>query len=709
MTTSDRILRALSAGLPADPVAWAQGCLDGRLGADVSAARRLLLEAWAWLPLSMTNEGRLPVRWTLDGALPRPTAPDLWGLPKGAIQSIGDAVRPLGVLTLAGFDGRLESPAQREAHRERVVSACAAVLDEPSLELIAVLPAGALVLARRQAVRVPSGLVARWGATWGDATLPEPPPWRRGGSARTRSEWVERGLAVAESGEIGALDAALAVSLAALDARGLLKARLAACPPGGRVKVREWSTAAAALKGVAKTGTDRPPALERGSHAELAEALLVRLREDGVELAYDGAELRISAGSTWAPCDAARLSQTLQGWDGAHLSAGGGLAVQANTVTGALALLKARVTVGEAFFETSPPGVAIGGRLILPSGDDRPICADDRVLAEHVLDGRVDGSRGVTRWLRFLADLFEGDNDREERIGYLQEWLGAALFGEATSYRGLPFLVGGGHNGKSALCFAVADLFAGGAVCHVDPTALAGDRAEYYLSAFRRARLNVVADVPLTPIAETSYLKRLATGDVVTGRNPSGRPFSFRSSAAWLLAGNDLPPSADTSEGLASRFVPIRLSRVFRDGDPGVLPPAVLADLLRAERVGVIFWAAAGLRRLRARGAYAVPASSMKMRRLWMYGDSAGAWWGEALDHDAPKDLRVWRSRQEWYRLYTLWAKAERQTVLSAEKWGSIFARRGVDRQCRGGVSGYRLALSASAAQKCVDAADQGG
>lgn len=705
MTLSDRILRALSGGLPVDPVLWAQGCLQGRHAANVSAAGRLTLEAWAWAPLSMSADGRLPVRWNLDGDLPRPSAPDLWALTREALHAVGDPVRPTGVLTCPDLlrGGPAVTAADREARRGRLLSALGDVLDEPSLELIAVLPAGALVLARKRLVRVPRGLDAVWGPSWGDAADPEPPEWRSAKPHRTRAEWVERGLRVAESGDIGAPDARLAVSLAAIDERGLLRARLASAPAGSRVPIREWATAAAALRGSAKRGSERPPTLERGSHAELAEALLARLRDDGVELAHDGADLRMSVGGSWAPCDGARLSQTLQGWDGAALSTGGGLAVQANTVTGALALLKARVAVSPGFFEAAPPGVAIGGRLILPTGEDRPISADDRVLAEHVIDGRVDGPRSVTRWLRFLRELFRDDADQPQKIAYLQEWLGAALFGEATSYRGLPFLVGGGFNGKSALCFAVADLFAEGAVCHVDPRALAGDRAEYYLSAFRRARLNVVADVPLKPIAETSYLKQLVTGDVVTGRDPAGKPFALRSSAAWLLAGNDLPPSADTSPGLASRFLPLRLSRVFRDGEPGTLPPAVLADLLRAERVGVILWAAEGLRRLKTQGAYTMPPSALRERRLWMHGDSATAWWHEAIDHAAPVDLRPWRSKAALYACYETWAKGNHQPVLSAERWGQVFGKVGAERQCRRGVTGYRLSLSATPLPISVD------
>jgi len=701
MTNPDRILRALAPGLPVDPVLWAQACLEARSG-DTSASWRLTLEAWAWAPLSMTAEGRLPVRWTLDGSLPRPSSPDLWALPPAVLAAVGDPVRPIGVLTVA-LDGGPLSASQREALRERVLSAASAVLDEPSLELLAVLPAGVLVLARKPAVRVPAGLTAAWGVTWGSATAVEPPAWRRGAKRYTRAEWVERGLAVAERGEIGAPDAVLAVSLATLDARGLLKGRLAACPPGGRVKVREWMLAAPALRGAATRGADRPPALERGSHAELAEALICRLREDGVELAYDGANLRLSAGSTWAPCDAARLSQTLQGWDGAHLAQGGSLAVQASTVHGAFALLRARVAVAPAFFEHAPPGVAIGGRLILPTGEDRPISADDRVLAEHVLEGRVDGPRSVRRWLAFLGELFRDDADREQRIAYLQEWLGAALFGEANAYRGLPFLVGTGQNGKSALCFAIQDLFTADAVRHVDPKSLTGDHAEYYVASLEGGKVLIGFDVSGEMLRDTSFLKRVISGEPIDARRPGEMPRKVLFRGAVILAGQELPPSADTSNAFESRFLPLRLTRVFRDGDPGVLPPAVLADLLRAERVGVILWAAEGLRRLRRQGAYTCPPSALRERRLWMHGDSAAAWWAEALDFSTPMDARPWRTKAAWYALYVEWAKRERQTVLSAERWGTIFTRKGYDRQCRGGQVGYRLALSASAAQISVD------
>jgi phage/plasmid-associated DNA primase len=129
----------------------------------------------------------------------------------------------------------------------------------------------------------------------------------------------------------------------------------------------------------------------------------------------------------------------------------------------------------------------------------------------------------------------------------------------------------------------------------------------------------------------------------------------------------------------------------------------VLADLLRAERVGVIRWAAEGLRRLRRQGAYTCPPSALRERRLWMHGDSAAAWWAEAIDWSVPKEDRPWHARTDLYGHYVAWAKAQRQAVLSADKWGTIFTRKHYERQCRGGRSGYLLALSASAAQISVD------
>ena len=75
----------------------------------------------------------------------------------------------------------------------------------------------------------------------------------------------------------------------------------------------------------------------------------------------------------------------------------------------------------------------------------------------------------------------------------------------------------------------------------------------------------------------------------------------------------------------------------------------------------------------------------------------------EAIDWSVPKDKRPWHTRAALYGHYVEWAKAQRQAVLSADKWGTIFTRKHYERQCRGGRSGYLLSLSASAAQILVD------
>jgi len=752
---ADKVLRHLNAhGVPIDPLAWEAACAAQAAIAS-TPAERVVLQRLSWAPLTMLGSGRIPVRWVTDGLWPIPMSPDLAAIPAPVLACIGDGRHPVAILfdrllrpralaSLSGdpvlladiesgtfdgglmlrawLDGKGEPPPdflpggryeaagawastmpdraerQRDAERAAVLRLAHAVILREGLDLLAVSAAGVVCLAadRGGVDGLGADIRARWGWSWGEARsadFPEDEPPTIA-PLRERAVWAEDGLTVATHGNIEERGARLAVSIATLDLRAQLKAILAGAPNGGRREIKAWSQAAreraAAANQASAVGV---PRLTRGTHAELAEALRSTLVDEGQLLTHDGLGWRRSFGTTWEGFTDAPLSVQLQRWDGAPVGDSGDvLKVSAGAVEGSLRLLTHLVAVPPDYFDTPTPGVVLGDRILLDTGDDRPITEHDRIRAEDAIDCRITDPRACPHWLRFLSDVFRDDYDRADRTAYLQEWLGAALWGEATRYRGLPVLLGHGSNGKGTFISTVQSLFSPAAQATVDLESLGGNHAEYYVVSLKGKRLNAVGDMNAKDVAATGTFKSAVLGEAITGRDPGGKPITFRPQAAWLIALNDLPRIADSSTGLYERFVPMRFKRHFSPNDPATVPAEEMLAGLRAERLGIIFWALEGLHRLRAQRRYTIPPSSIRLRRSWVaLGDDVRAWILAEMDIETPGAHVTQVRTAEAHVRFQEWCKEQRLRPDPVTVFGKKMSAAGFVSKVIGGARVYEI------------------
>jgi putative DNA primase/helicase len=82
--------------------------------------------------------------------------------------------------------------------------------------------------------------------------------------------------------------------------------------------------------------------------------------------------------------------------------------------------------------------------------------------------------------------------------------------------------------------------------------------------------------------------------------------WSGRFDTRFMLLTNELPRLTDSSGALASRFIILRMTESFYGRED-----AALGARLAVELPGILLWAAEGLRRLKARGRFVMPASSL--------------------------------------------------------------------------------------------------
>jgi P4 family phage/plasmid primase-like protien len=201
------------------------------------------------------------------------------------------------------------------------------------------------------------------------------------------------------------------------------------------------------------------------------------------------------------------------------------------------------------------------------------------------------------QWLAFLDMMLERDR---ERIDLLQEMFGYCLTFD-TSRQKFFVLEGDGSNGKSVVLSVLTELVDRSNVSNV-PLELFGER--FQLASTIGKLVNIAAEADrLTRVAEGT-LKQFTGGDRMNFDRKGIAPIETHPTARLVIATNNRPAFADRSEGLWRRMIliPFRVRIPDTEQDPH------LAAKLRAELPGILMWAVQGLRRLKDRGAFTVPA-----------------------------------------------------------------------------------------------------
>jgi|GEM_PF-610672 len=203
----------------------------------------------------------------------------------------------------------------------------------------------------------------------------------------------------------------------------------------------------------------------------------------------------------------------------------------------------------------------------------------------------LDSGAECSRFLRFLDEVFEGD---EQRVMLVQEMLGYCLTPETRAHKSF-ILTGAGANGKSVLIDVLEALVGKENVSHVPLGELSKpfSRADIVGKLVNVSSENEVEGSKLN----TQYFKNLVAGDEVRVERKYEQGFSYRPICKLVFAVNKLPDSRDKSHGFYRRLVLIPFDRIFSGEDDD----KHLLEKLLAELPGIFNFAVEGLRRLRER------------------------------------------------------------------------------------------------------------
>lgn len=309
--------------------------------------------------------------------------------------------------------------------------------------------------------------------------------------------------------------------------------------------------------------------------------------------------------------------------DGVYIDDGGGAVREAAVellgeryraahLTNVLQVLKARHTQVRLPVGYAEPD---GSLLNLPNGlldwnrcELRP--HSPLVPSVHRVPVRWDPLVGCPATLRFLEQLF---GDDPSVITFVEEIVGAVLYGGVPFHQRAIMLLGGGKNGKGTFLKWLRALVGDRNVSEVKPQAL---DAERFASAQLYGKLaNLAGDVGPSAFKEAERFKEITAGDTITAEHKYGQPFSFLPVATVIGSFNEMPVTADRSDGFFRRWLVLPFPHRFvgkeeYTGGEGERLRAkhALQDVLAPEELsGFLVRAVAGLRRLYERGDFSPP------------------------------------------------------------------------------------------------------
>lgn len=423
------------------------------------------------------------------------------------------------------------------------------------------------------------------------------------------------------------------------------------------------------------------PAFERGDHVELGKDLAKQLggrgrasctAEFGLRV-YDPRDRTINhpEGWSWRLQTDDLISRWVTRYAGRFVASEGKkprpINLRANDIAGIVKVAKMELHEEGSVFDQPHIVAFSNGNLNIVTrrfADEQPL-PGDRVLTENILPYPYSPEAvAPERWTKFLKEVL---GDDEDKVKFLQEFVGACIHGKAAAWQTHPILVGEGANGKSTLIKVLRALFPKDAVSSSSPSSWS---ATFGRATLASAMLNLVTDMDERELLKDSgSIKAILSADPIEIERKFKDRYVMVPRAGHVFACNRLPTSADRSHGFFRRFVVLRFDRVFAPHEQDHR----LEEFLTSKHglSGIYSWAREGYERRVKQGHYTIPVSHRAAVREWREkSDSALAWASACLVADAA--AREGSARL--YQCYRSWCERTGHRAQSMKSWGETMA-----------------------------------
>ncbi len=315
-----------------------------------------------------------------------------------------------------------------------------------------------------------------------------------------------------------------------------------------------------------------------------------------------------------------------------------------------IANLVSFICADDSFFSDAPAGIAAGSDFwtVTAEGDvvSESLSADHRQRLKISSPPVFDAEANLFGML--LDNAFGIGEAGMAQRELLQMAMGAACIRVLWRHRTVLMLYGKTSTGKSTLLEIVKSLFPADVVGATSPQNWG---SEYYVAALAGKMLNLVGEIdPHTPIPGGAF-KAVTGGDVVEGRHPTHRPFSFVCDAGHIFNANRLPPTRDKDDAFYRRWRIVE----FKNPIPVGQENTRLAERIIAEEHGAVLgWLLDGAARLAKRGGLPETDEHVRLVQYWRASNNSAlqflldAEYCETIAGHEIKASEVFESYRKW-------------------------------------------------------------
>jgi P4 family phage/plasmid primase-like protien len=212
------------------------------------------------------------------------------------------------------------------------------------------------------------------------------------------------------------------------------------------------------------------------------------------------------------------------------------------------------------------------------------------------------------KWEQFLQETFVDDEDREEKIGFLQRWFGLCLISD-TTYQAFLVLYGQPGTGKSVIGGGLIAMLGHANVSYATPRAM---NSRFGLDPLIGKLANVVTDLDSEEKLDRGIFKRLVDGGLVMTEQKYKNPRPACSTVRFVFGTNKMPTGSNVNDGMWRRMIVLECNQVVPPDRRNLAMSRPEYWLEQGELPGMLNWALAGLGKLRQEVALVPPARSME-------------------------------------------------------------------------------------------------
>ena len=341
--------------------------------------------------------------------------------------------------------------------------------------------------------------------------------------------------------------------------------------------------------------------------------------------------------------------------------------VSSGLVNGVSDVLKSEINSADHLFNLGNPETVncLNGQLELEDGifQLRPHKREEYRTTQIPIV--FDSNATAKGFKKFLAEIFETDQDAHEKIECLLQMIGYTLMSHSRHEKFI-MLIGNGANGKSVLLAIIEALCGSSNVAGVQPSK--------FESSFQRAHLhnklaNIVTELSEGEKLADAELKSITSGEPVTVEHKYQHPFNMRPYSTCWFGTNHMPPTSDFSEALFRRAVIVTFNRTFQpyEQNPN------LKDALESELSGILNLALAAYAGA-LKNAFTIPASSQQARDEWKLETNQVAQFVIDKCDERPEAAENFI---DLYGCYQGWVRSNHCTLLTRKTFSSRMQRLG--------------------------------